>query len=683
MATTNVGFSVSVESTDATKSIKELKSEIELTTKAIDDLGAKYGQNSAEVEAAQKRLANLQDLTNQKQEQTNQRLDNAAKTVSALSAAYGGVQGALELTGLAGEDTIKQLAKIQSALAIGDAVQNIAEFRGAIVSTFTELRTGAVKAFQAIKAGIGSTGIGVLLLALAAVVAYWDDIKEAVSGVSSSQKDLLESTKADAKAQQDKLSTIDSQDNVLKLQGKSEKEILGLKIKQTGEVISATERQVAQQKIVLQAQLSAEKRNKEILKGILTFVTAPLQLVIDGVNQVAKVFGKGFEFNVADKLSGLVFDPKATEKKGQEEIAALDKTLGDLKNKKAGYQLSIQGIDKQGASAASATASKTQQDALKLAEEKAAAEKEALIKLSELKNQIFLSTFKNENDKKAAELNLAFIKEKDSILANTKITEETRNELILNARKKLNLDLDALKLSEKEKKDAEDKKLLEDAAIQLEKDNELEFEQVQKEIAKNKENNEKIKADNDAAREAELQADIALQNAKFDAATAGLNLLASLAGQNEKIANAIFVVDKALAIARIVIDTQREIAGYAANPTWSALPDGGIILKSKAILTAKLRAATSVASIVGTTISKFKGGGSAGSVGGGTTGGGAPGVSSAAPMSPPQPQAQTTSLDQNTINAMGNQTTRAYVVESDVTDNQQRIAAIQQRARFG
>jgi hypothetical protein len=683
MATTNIGFSVSVESTDATKSIKELKSEIELTTKAVEDLGAKYGQNSAEVEAAQKRLANLQDLTNQKQEQNNERLDNAAKTVSALSAAYGGVQGALELTGLAGEDTIKQLAKIQSALAIGDAVQNLAEFRGAITSTFTSLKDGAVKAFQAIKAGIGSTGIGVLVLALGAVVAYWDDIKEAVSGVSSSQKDLLESTKADAKAQQDKLSTIDSQDNVLKLQGKSEKEILGLKIKQTGEVISATERQVAQQKIVLQAQLSAEKRNKEILQGILKFVTLPLQTVIDGVNQVAKVFGKGFEFNVADKLSGLVFDPKETEKKGQEEIAALDKTLGELKNKKAGYQLSLQGIDKQGASAASANATKTQQEALKLAEEKAAAEKEALIKLSELRNQIFLSTFKNENDKKAAELNLAFIKEKDSILANTKITEDTRNELILNARKKLNLDLDALKLSEKEKKDAEDKKLLEDAAIQLEKDNALEFEEVQKAIAKNKENNDKIKADNDAAREAELQADIALQNAKFEAATAGLNLLASLAGQNEKIANAIFVVDKALAIARIVIDTQREIAGYAANPTWSALPDGGIILKSKAILTAKLRAATSVASIVGTTISKFKGGGSAGSVGGGTTGGGAPGVSSAAPMSPPQPQAQTTTLDQNTINAMGNQTTRAYVVESDVTDNQQRIAAIQQRARFG
>jgi len=683
MATTNIGFSVSVESTDATKSIKELKSEIELTTKAVEDLGAKYGQNSAEVEAAQKRLANLQDLTNQKQEQNNQRLDNAAKTVSALSAAYGGVQGALELTGLAGEDTIKQLAKIQSALAIGDAVQNLAEFRGAITSTFTSLKDGAVKAFQAIKAGIGSTGIGVLVLALGAVVAYWDDIKEAVSGVSSSQKDLLESTKADAKAQQDKLSTIDSQDNVLKLQGKSEKEILGLKIKQTGEVISATERQVAQQKIVLQAQLSAERRNKEILKGILTFVTAPLQLVIDGVNQVAKVFGKGFEFNVADKLSGLVFDPKATEKKGQEEISALDKTLGELKNKKAGYQLSLQGIDKQGASAASATATKAQQEALKLAEEKAAAEKDALIKLSELRNQIFLSTFKNESDKKAAELNLAFIKEKDSILANTKITEDTRNELILNARKKLNLDLDALKLTEKEKKDAEDKKLLEDAAIQLEKDNELEFEEVQKKIAKNKENNEKIKADNDAAREAELQADIALQNAKFDAATAGLNLLSSLAGQNEKIANAIFVVDKALAIARIVIDTQREIAGYAANPTWSALPDGGIILKTKAILSAKIRAATSVASIVGTTISKFKGGGSASSVGGGTSGGGAPGVSSAAPMSPPQPQAQTTTLDQNTINAMGNQTTRAYVVESDVTDNQQRIAAIQQRARFG
>jgi hypothetical protein len=183
---------------------------------------------------------------------------------------------------------------------------------------------------------------------------------------------------------------------------------------------------------------------------------------------------------------------------------------------------------------------------------------------------------------------------------------------------------------------------------------------------------------NEDARNAELQADIALQDAKFQAVQSGLNLLSSLAGQNEKIANAIFVIDKALAIAKIVVDTQREIAGYYA--TYSALGPKGLIAATKFSLAAKIRAGAGIASIAATSIAKFKGSGAAGGAGGGTS---APSVSAEAPITPPQPQAATTNLSNQTINAIGNQAVRAYVVENDVTSNQQRIAAIQQRARFG
>jgi hypothetical protein len=60
-----------------------------------------------------------------------------------------------------------------------------------------------------------------------------------------------------------------------------------------------------------------------------------------------------------------------------------------------------------------------------------------------------------------------------------------------------------------------------------------------------------------------------------------------------------------------------------------------------------------------------------------------PNLNAAAPIAPPQPQAATTNISSQSINALGNQAIRSYVVESDVTSNQQRIAAIQQRARFG
>jgi hypothetical protein len=706
MATTNVGFSVTVESNDATKSIKELRTEIEKTTKAVEDLGTQYGENSKEVEAAQKRLANLQDLTNQKQEENNQRIDNAAKTVSALSAAYGGVQGALELTGLAGEDTIKQLAKIQSALAIGDAVQNIAEFRGAIVSTFTDLKDGAVKAFQAVKAGIGATGIGVLVLALGAIVTYWDDIKEAVSGVSSSQKDLLETTKADAKAQQDKLSAIDSQDNVLKLQGKSEKDILNLKIKQTGEVISATQKQLAQQKIVLQAQISAEKKNKEILQGILKFVTAPLQLVIDGVNQVAKVFGKGFEFNVADKLSGLVFDPKATEKAGNEEIAAIEKTLGQLTNQRAGYQLSIQNIDKQGAK----TSSDNEEKLKKEREEKAAAEKEAKLKLDEINNQIFLASFKKENERKAAELNLAFIKEKDQILSNTKITEDTKNQLILAARTKLNTDLDAIKQAEKDKQATADAKMLEEAAAQMQKEDDLESANLQKKFAKTQDDDKKQAAKDLADLDKKLaknETDLQIEKDLLDQRDALLEeqYANSLISEDQYTANieanakARIDISKKEADQKIALAQQtasaltalsdivgKETAAGKALAISAALINtylgitAGVKLGFPAAIPAvTIAAATGFSAVKNIIATKVPGGSSSGGAGNISS----PNVSAAAPISPAQPQAATTNISAQSINALGNQAARAYVLESDVTSSQQRMAAIQQRARFG
>jgi hypothetical protein len=623
MQTTNVGFSVTVESNDASKSIKELRQEIEKTTKAVEDLGTQYGENSKEVEAAQKRLANLQDLTNQKQEENTQRLDNAAKTVTALSAAYGGVQGALELTGLAGEDTIKQLAKIQSALAIGDAVQNLAEFRGAIVSTFTELRTGAVKAFQAIKAGIGATGIGALLLALGGIVAYWDEIKEAVGGVSEEQKKLLEDTQADAKAQQDKLSTIDSQDNILKLQGKSEKDILDLKIKQTGEVIAATEKQVAQQKIVLQAQLAAEKRNKEILKGILSFVTAPLQLVIDGVNKVAQVFGKGFDFNVAEKLSGLVFDPKETEKKGQEEIAALDKTLNDLKNKQAGYQLSVQGLNKQTSDAAKANADKLAEEQSarldkQLQDEKKLTE-DLLAEYDKRKKQ--LQGVRTLSQKEIAALDAAQAKEdKDK---QDKINNERIDGQMKVVASTTNFALQGIQQQQKANEDA----------------------------AQNISGVNKWLASEDKKRLDEKVADTQM----------ALDALSAIVDQNS-------VAGKAIAVAQAIINTYQGAT--------KALGQGGALgfVTAGAVIAAGIM---NVKKIVSTKIPSAKG---TGSVEGGAA---APSISASAPIAPPQPQAQTTTLDSQSINAIGNQTTRAYVVESDVTNSQQRVASIQQRARFG
>lgn len=172
-----------------------------------------------------------------------------------------------------------------------------------------------------------------------------------------------------------------------------------------------------------------------------------------------------------------------------------------------------------------------------------------------------------------------------------------------------------------------------------------------------------------------IQAEEDLQDAKFGAASAGLNLLGSLVGQNEKIGNAIFVADKALAIAKIITNTIGEISGYALANSKFGLAGG--VLTAKMALGAKLRAASGIATIAATTISKFKGGSTAANFGSGGA------IStSGVPIVPQQNQTQTTNISQQSINDLGNQAIKAYVVETDVTSSQQRIAAIQQRARF-
>ena len=188
-------------------------------------------------------------------------------------------------------------------------------------------------------------------------------------------------------------------------------------------------------------------------------------------------------------------------------------------------------------------------------------------------------------------------------------------------------------------------------------------------------------------REEELKADRELQEAKFEIAQSGLALLASLAGDNEKLANIIFAISKALEIGRIITTTAGAIAEVTANTAAipAILPPGvpnpafppAVAIGAKKIAALKIGAAASIATIAAASIAKFKtGSGGAGSVQGGFA------ETAQAPIVPQLPAAQTTNISRQSINDLGNQAVRAYVIETDVTGNQQRMAAIKQRARF-
>lgn len=277
--------------------------------------------------------------------QTDMAVDAASKNFgSKLGGALNGVtagfsiaQGAMGAFGVESEELEKQMLKVQSAMAIQQGVQG---FREAIPD---------IKAFGAsIKAAIGSTGIGLLVVALGTLAAYWDDIKSAVSGVSAEQDMLNQKTDANVLAQEAKYNAISGQDNILKLQGKSERDILKIKQTQIQAVIKATEAQLVQQEATKDAQVKAAKRNRDILEGILKFLTAPLQLVLKTVDSVGSALGKDFglqkSFNRG--IASFVFDPKSVEEEADKTIQATKDKLAALKNEAAGFTLALKEMDK-------------------------------------------------------------------------------------------------------------------------------------------------------------------------------------------------------------------------------------------------------------------------------------------------------------------------------------------------
>lgn len=167
--------------------------------------------------------------------------------------------------------------------------------------------------------------------------------------------------------------------------------------------------------------------------------------------------------------------------------------------------------------------------------------------------------------------------------------------------------------------------------------------------------------------QARIESEQALQDAKLGAAKGLIAGLQQVAGDNEKIANALFIADKALAIGEIIVNLQREIAGIAA--TNAALGPAGIPITAAQTIAAKIRAATGIATIAASSIAKFKNGGSVGGAGGGISGA-VPGGGSAPTLQPVT----------NTSTLVPQDPQQVFVTETDITNTQNKVAVIEDQA---
>ena len=201
------------------------------------------------------------------------------------------------------------------------------------------------KGFKVLKGAIAATGLGLLVVALGEIVANWDSISEAITGATDETNKQVELAKENVDASQKQLDTISATEQILKLQGKTEEDILNMRMAATDEAIAAQRVQVEALKQQQEEQTKAAETAKLVTQNIVRLLTFPLTATLGIIDSISEGLVKlgvmeeklNLEESFSGGIAGMLFDPESIEEEGQQAIDKAEEQLVKLENQRAGY----------------------------------------------------------------------------------------------------------------------------------------------------------------------------------------------------------------------------------------------------------------------------------------------------------------------------------------------------------
>jgi len=688
-----VALEIDINAKGATTSLGQLEQEAERLNEELRKvpLGSKaFKDLKQELVGVNKEIKNtelsMEALDN---EQVASELGSVAGAVGDVSAAFillGGGGGAIE-------DTVRNIEKAigvsmafkgaiegtQSAMKLfNNVIKNSTAFQK-INSAATVLATGIMAlfgqsvvvtsaSFKILRGAIIATGIGALAVGVGLLIANFDKIKNSIMGISDASKDLQETTKATTELNKKNLETLNNQENILKLQGKTEREILTMKIEGQKKVVQSIKNELLAQKVVNKEKEEGSKRNQRILQftlkllaaaplaliKVIDFVGEGIEKVVNSITQTAvgrRVFGLepiDVDFGLSEKAnkllekaSTLVFDPSETEEQGKEDLKKLEEELLKQENALAGFQLRVIDMDKKVANEKAKNAAKTVTHQNKV--------NDSLLKELDTKEKLF----NIEDEEEEPEFETDFLEETAEA---SRLKTETKIKAIEDEiEREKQLRLQQLAWDEEQ---AIQKAILDGTYVDQKLALETDFQRQRQEIIADAD--QKI-----------LEKQQALEAAKIDLAVRGIgalmNLTSAFAKDNEKSQRKAFEINKKLQIAQAIMQTYQGanaiFASAAANP-------GTVLFPAQPFIAAGIAIVNGLANVANISKQQFQ----SSSAGGGgvdtpnfATGGGA---------TPPtlQPANTSTLVPQNQ--------TQVFVTETDITNTQNQVSVIQGQATY-
>jgi hypothetical protein len=424
-----------IDTTESEQNLKELNVQINATDAAINQ-GAQAFENVAAAEeqvvtSSKSLKAQLREL----QAQLAATDPDSAK-YRELSQAAGElkdkIQDAAQAVGTqaggAFERVSGSLGLVTSRIANLD-FEGAAEGAKLLAQNITQIKPGDIaKGISSIGSALGSIGKALLTnpifligAAIAGAIVYAEELLSLIDGVTDAETKALDEQKERAALAKEQVDAIVAQEESLKRQGLTEKQITDLKLQALDTAILIQQAVVETTQIQAEAQIKAAERNAEYLKTFLDFVTFPQRKLaeffegfVNGSIDILNKLGLGIEKidvtgvfeDVNNFIVKKIFDPEQERKDQAKIVADTKKSLVSLNIQRDAILNQQDAKDKARREKANADAKAAADKAL--AEEKARLEKEAQLiddyykKKAELEDEAYEETLtKNEQEELA------------------------------------------------------------------------------------------------------------------------------------------------------------------------------------------------------------------------------------------------------------------------------------------
>jgi hypothetical protein len=568
-----------------------LNRQLRQARKEAQEMAETFGFASQEFKQAAERADDLDDQIKRVNARigaidTEGKIETFGKALQGVTGAFSVAQGAAALFGDESEAVEQALLKVQAALAIQQGVSGIIEGAKAAGDFATSIgliapaSAGATAGLRAMSAATIATGIGAIAVAIGLVVTGLMAMKSESDAANKSLQGTID--------RNEKI-----REQTLGLQAKILENDLKLKVLR-GEITQGEADR-------LQLQREFAKTSKEDSKGIDEQVKLRDQLNAKIKDNEASIKTLGKSTDAQQKLNAQRLreenESLAIRARAADETAkAGERALADRKEAFE-QETAISTLTEQNAqnkkdeAQATKDAAKATKDAAKDAKELNKSYEEELKIRQEIaqrvvaqENEQLLLTEQLLNEAEDARLK-GFQREENAIRDKyftfiTVAEEGSAKQLALIDAQNAEIEAKRKKFDEKEAEDAKTKA-------------------------------EKIIAANQAIADAQFEVD----RLRVESAQAVFSALGQLAEEGSQTAKFFFALEKATAIAGVFVNLGQELAQIAANPTWTALPDGGTTIKAAASAAAKIRAGVNVALIAKQVVKGFAEGGYTGSGG--------------------------------------------------------------------